>query len=159
MSSGASLRTKLAAGVLSLSVAGIAFIQGWEGTSQEAYLDAVGVPTICTGSTRGVFIGQHASLAECETRLLEDSSYAGRAVARHVQGKLTQEQYDALVSLVFNIGEGNFARSTLLKRLNAGQCRVAADEFRKWVYAGGKRLRGLVSRREAERALFLKGCE
>lgn len=159
MSSGASLRTKVAAGVLSLSVAGIAFIQGWEGTRTEAYLDSVGVPTICTGSTRAVRVGQTATSHECQQRLVEDTGVAGKALARLVQAPVTQEQYDALLSLVFNIGEGNFARSTLLKRLNAGQCRVAADEFRKWVYAGGKRLRGLVSRREAERALFLKGCE
>ena len=154
-----SAKTKLAAGLLSLSVLGVAFIQQWEGTKQEAYLDSVGVPTICTGSTRDVFVGQKATLAECEHRLQEDTSYAGLVIQRHVQVKLTQEQYDALTALVFNIGPGAFARSTLLKRLNEGQCRVAADEFLKWVYAGGKRLRGLGNRRAAERELFLKGCE
>lgn len=153
------IKAKLAVAALSLSVAGTAFIQGWEGTKQEAYLDSVGVPTICTGSTRGVFIGQKATLRECEERLQEDSTYAGQAIKRHVQVRLTQEQYDALVSLVFNIGGGAFARSTLLKRLNAGQCRVAADEFLKWRYAAGKPLRGLLNRRQAERAKFLTGCD
>lgn len=153
------VRTKVAAALLSLSVAGVAFIQQWEGTEQVAYLDSVGVPTICTGSTRNVFIGQHATLSECEDRLHEDTSYAGQAIKRLVLVKLTQGQYDALVSLVFNIGEGNFARSTLLRKLNRGQCSAAADEFKRWVYAGGKKLRGLVNRRAAESALFRKGCE
>lgn len=152
------VRNKVAAALLSLSVAGVAFIQQWEGTEQIAYLDSVGVPTICTGSTSNVFIGQHATLAECEERLQEDTTYAGQAIKRLVRVKLTQDQYDALVSLVFNIGQGAFARSTLLKRLNAGECTGTADEFLKWRYADGKPLRGLLNRRKAERELFIRGC-
>lgn len=151
-------KTKLAAGALTLSVLGVAFIQGWEGTRSDAYLDSVNVPTICTGSTKNVFIGQHATLAECEERLKEDTTYAGKAVQRLVTVKLTQAQYDALVSLVFNIGPGAFARSTLLRKLNAGDCYGAADEFLRWDRAGGKRLRGLQNRRQAERKEFRTGC-
>lgn len=153
-----SVKAKLAAAVLSISVAGLALIQQFEGTEQEAYLDSVGVPTVCTGSTRAVRVGQVASLEECQERLVEDSTYAGQAVGRLVTAPVTQAQYDALVSLVFNIGPGAFARSTLLKRLNEGQCRVAADEFLKWRYAAGKPLRGLLKRRQAERELFVKDC-
>lgn len=152
------VKQRLMAVALALSVGGVAFIQKWEGTETTAYADAVGVPTICTGSTRGVYLGQTATLQECEERLSEDASYAGEAIGRHVRVKLTQDQYDALVSLVFNIGPGAFARSTLLKRLNAGQCSETADEFLKWRYAKGKPLRGLLKRREAERALFIKDC-
>ena len=154
-----SVKAKLAAAVLSISVAGLALIQTFEGTETTAYADAVGIQTICTGSTRGVYLGQTATLAECEERLSEDVSYAGRAIGRQVKVKLSQGQYDALVSLVFNIGPGAFARSTLLKRLNEGQCRVAADEFLKWRYASGKPLRGLLKRRQAERELFIKDCD
>lgn len=157
-----SVRNKLtaavAAGALVLSSTGLDLIKKFEGTKQHAYLDSVGVPTICTGSTRGVFLGQYATLGECEKRLAEDTTYAGKAIHRLVKVRLTQDQYDALVSLTFNIGEGNFAKSTLLTRLNAGQCRAAGLQFHRWVYAGGKKLRGLEKRREAEAALFLQGC-
>lgn len=151
-------KTKAFAAALAISVAGLGFIAKHEGTRQEAYLDSVGVPTICTGSTRNVFLGQKATLAECEQRLQEDSTYAGRAVARHVQVKLTQAQYDALVSFVFNVGGGAFSRSTLLRKINAGECHAAAQEFHRWVFAGGVRLRGLVTRRAAEAALWRSGC-
>ena len=152
------IKTKLTAAALSLSLAGIAFIQGWEGTETSAYLDSVRVPTICTGSTRGVYLGQTATLAECEERLVQDTSYAGKAIQRCVQQKLTQGQYDALVSLSFNIGGGAICRSTLVRKLNQGDCRGAGREFLRWDYAGGKKLRGLTKRRAAESNLFLKDC-
>lgn len=137
---------------------GLDSIKAHEGVRTVAYLDAVQVPTICWGSTRKVFIGQRATLAECEERLMQDATYAGRGVARGVKVKLTQEQYDALVSFVFNIGETKFYRSTLLRKLNAGDCIGAAKEFDRWVFAGRKRLKGLVTRRAAERKLFEGGC-
>lgn len=73
-----------------------------------------------------------------------------------VKVPLTQNQYDALVSLVFNIGRGSFARSSLLKKLNAGDMTGAAQEFPRWVYAKGKKLPGLITRRNDEMELFLK---
>lgn len=149
---------KLAAGLLALSVAGLGLIKGFEGTEYRAYLDSAKVPTICTGSTRGVLIGQHATPAECEHRLVQDSSYAGKAVARCTAAKLSQEQYDAVVSFTFNVGGGAYCRSTLVRKLNAGDCRGAGAEFLRWDYAAGKRLRGLTTRRKAESTLFLKGC-
>ena len=76
------VRKFLPAIALSLSLAGVGFIQSWEGTERVAYLDSVGVPTICTGSTKGVYVGQKATLGECEHRLIEDTSYAGKAVQR-----------------------------------------------------------------------------
>lgn len=155
------VRTKLIAGTIAVALAlsplGRAFLQQHEGTRTEAYLDSAGVPTICTGSTTKVFIGQKATLQECEERLQEDTGYAGRAIHRLVHVRLSQTQYDALVSLVFNIGEGAFARSTLLRKLNAEDYAGAATEFDRWVYAGGKKLRGLQNRRDAEQELFLNG--
>lgn len=144
---------------LAISAAGLGFIQQSEGIRYDAYLDSVQVPTICVGSTRKVFLGQRATLQECEERLREDTSRAGKAIGRHVQVRLTQGQYDALLSLVFNIGEGNFARSTLLRKLNAGDCRGAGAEFARWVYAGKVKLRGLVLRRSGERQMFEGGCD
>jgi len=72
-----------------------------------------------------------------------------------VKVPLTQSQFDALVSLVFNIGGGAFRKSTLLLRLNDGEDLQAADEFLKWNRAGGKVMAGLVKRRESEREQFL----
>lgn len=147
------------AGALTLSLLGVGFIQSWEGTKQEAYLDVVQVPTICTGSTKGVRIGQVATPGECEARLIEDTTYAGKALARCVTVPVTQRQYDALVSLGFNIGGGAICASTLVRKLNQGDCRGAAEQFLRWDYAGKQKLRGLTNRRKAERELFLKDCE
>lgn len=152
------------AGVLILASAllpsqqGLETIKKHEGVRTTAYLDAVGVPTICYGSTNKVFLGQKATLQQCEELLVQDATYAGRGVSRGVKVKLTQDQYDALVSFVFNIGETKFYSSTLLKKLNAGDCKAAAREFDRWVYAKGRKLNGLVTRRAEERKLFEKGC-
>lgn len=150
---------KALAATFAVSLAGLAFITQMEGTARDAYLDAVGVPTICVGSTRKVFLGQTASLRECEERLQEDTTYAGKGVARLVRVRLTQEQYDALVSFVFNVGAGAFSKSTLLRKLNDGDCLGAAQEFPRWVYAKKKRLRGLVRRRALEAEMFRGGCD
>lgn len=151
---------RAAASALVVSAAGLALISGheWTGKETTAYADAVGVPTICVGHTRGVFLGQTRTLAECEQLLVEDTSYAGRAVARCTQVDLTQEQYDAVVSFAFNVGGGAFCSSTLARKLNAGDCWGAAREFNRWIYAGGRRLRGLVKRRTDERRRFETGC-
>lgn len=137
---------------------GLETIKRHEGLSQVAYYDAVKVPTICYGSTGKVFIGQWATMKECDERLMEDATYAGRAVAKYVHVRLTQGQYDALVSFVYNVGGTAFRKSTMLKRINAGECEAAGREFNRWVYAKGKRLRGLVQRRADERSEWDKGC-
>ena len=148
---------------LTLSVIGLAAIQtfedGPEGPSRTAYYDSVNVPTICTGSTKNVFIGQKATLEECEQRLQEDTTYAGVAVQKYVQVKLTQAQYDSLVSFTFNCGAGALRKSTLLKRLNSGDYCGAGREFYRWDKAAGKRLRGLTVRRAAEAVPFVEECE
>ncbi len=150
---------KRTAAALTLSLGGVLFIQGWEGTKTTAYLDSVGVPTICTGSTRAVRIGQVADLQECQERLVYDTGVSGKAVQRCVQAPVTQRQYDALVSLGFNIGGGALCGSTLVRKLNSGDCRGAAQQFLRWDYAGKQRLRGLTKRRQAESAEFIKDCE
>lgn len=143
---------------LAVSLAGLAVIASYEGTHTTAYLDSVGVPTICTGHTRYVKLGDRRTLGECEQLLEEDASEAGRAVSRLAVVGLTQDQYDALVSFTFNLGEGNLAKSTLLRKLNSGDCLGAAKEFPRWNRAGGKVLRGLTKRRLSEQSMFLKGC-
>lgn len=144
--------------ILGISVAGLALIASYEGTKTTAYLDSVGVPTICTGHTKTVRLGDVRTLGECEVLLEEDASEAGQAVSRLTSTELTQEQYDALTSFVFNVGAGAYARSTLRAKLHAGDCHGAADEFLRWDKAGGKRLKGLTKRRQAESDMFRKGC-
>lgn len=161
----------IAAALLALSASGAAFIATHEGTgpTQEqggqivalAYADPAhgwALPTICNGHTRGVLRHQRATLGQCESWLIEDASYAGRAIARCTPVRLTQPQYDALVSLVYNIGPGNYCSSTLARHLNAGRCIAAAQQFDRWTYAGGQRLPGLIKRRAAERARFESDC-
>jgi len=154
----------LGAGLLALASAllpspkGLEIIKQHEGFVPTAYYDAVKVPTICWGSTSKVYMGYTATLAECEERLIEDATYAGRGVSMGVKVKLTQDQYDALVSFVYNVGETKFYSSTLLRKLNSGDCRGAAEQFDLWVYAKKKKLRGLVIRRATERKLFEQSC-
>ena len=144
---------------LSAGAAAVALITTYEGLRLEAYKDPVGVWTICYGSTKNVQPGQVATLQECENRLGADAEEAANAVRKYVQHPITQEQFDALVDFTFNLGAGNLKNSTLLRKLNAGDCYGAAEEFRRWVYAGGQVLPGLQKRREAEYELFLADCQ
>lgn len=128
-----------------------------------AYRCPAGKWTIGYGHTKGVRSGMRISKAEAETLLVEDLEAHGAAVSRLVKADLTQAQFDALTSFVFNLGEGNFASSTLLKKLNKGDYDGAALEFGKWNKArdktGLKVFPGLTRRRTAEAALFSMDAE
>jgi lysozyme len=98
-----------------------------------------------------------ASRSICEQWLEKDVEIAEQGVEEACEGiPLTDNQFSALVSLVFNIGIGNFSGSTLFKKLKEGDYQGAADEFPKWRKAKGKVLTGLIRRRAAERSLFLE---
>ena len=140
---------------MSISPAGIALIQAHEGLRLTAYRDAGGVWTIGYGSTGGAKRGMTSTREQAIVRRYEDLDAAEASVNSRVTVPLSQPQFDALVSLVFNIGGGAFRKSTLLQKLNAGDYAGAADEFPRWVKAKGRILSGLITRRAAERALFL----
>ena len=151
--------------MLYLSKKGFDFIKGFESLRLKAYRDAVGVWTIGYGSTSGVKEGQIITREEAEDLLIHDVWFFEVGVRDLVKVPLTQEQFDALVSFAFNVGldqdeddkaEG-LGDSTLLKKLNKGDYQGAGDQFLLWNKAGGKVLRGLTRRREAERLLFLEG--
>lgn len=134
-------------------------IKGFEGVRLTAYRDSAGVLTIGVGHTSAagppkVFPGMKITAREADSIFAADLAPVEKAVLQSVRIPLTQYEFEALVSLVFNIGLGAFRRSTLLRRLNANDRKGAANEFSKWIYAGGKALPGLVRRREAERAHF-----
>jgi lysozyme len=152
------LRKHATTALLTLSAAGAGAIMQHEGIVNTAYRDPVGVVTICSGHTKTARIGQVKTDAQCQALLLQDVAKAEHDVQRLVKVRLTQNQFDALVSFDFNVGEGNFAKSTLLKELNLGRCWAAGREFPKWDKAKGYRLPGLTQRRADERKLFETGC-
>ena len=145
------------------SDAGVALIKRHEGLRLEAYPDPAHgwkVPTIGYGHTsaagppaviRGMKITEAGADAILRADLRKFEGYVSAAV--HVP--LTQAQFDALVSFTFNLGPGNLRSSTLLKKLNRLDYQGAADQFLVWNKAGGRILPGLVTRRAAERDLFL----
>lgn len=134
---------------------GIDLIKQFEGFRRNAYQDSAGVWTIGYGHTRTARQGMIISRTQGEELLKKDLVRFEKAVRDRVTVPLNQNQFDALISLAFNIGVGAFGGSTLLKRLNQGDYNGAANEFKRWVHAGGRRLKGLVNRREKERQLFL----
>jgi lysozyme len=137
-----------------ISETGLALIRQFEGLRLRAYRDAVGVATIGYGTTRGVKMGQEISKERAEELLREDVARFEGYIEALVGVPLTQGQWDALSSFVYNLGPGALEKSTLLRLLNAGDYSGAAAQFDRWVYASGKKLSGLVKRRAAERALF-----
>ena len=139
------------------SNAGLDLIKRFEGFSAKAYPDPAHgwkVPTIGYGTTAGVKMGDTITKERAEELLREDVKRFEDQVLRLVKVPLTQGQFDALTSFVYNLGPGNLSNSTLLRLLNAGDYKGAAAQFDRWNKAGGKVLPGLVRRRAAERALF-----
>jgi len=142
---------------------GLTILKNAESLRLKAYLCPAGVWTIGWGHTKGVRQGDTCTVIEAEKFLRDDCAEFEAAVTRLVKVPITDNQFSALVSFAFNVGSDEDADtipeglgdSTLLKRLNGGDYIGAANEFRKWTKAGGKVLKGLVIRREAERNLFL----
>ena len=150
---------RLIATALTLSATGLIAIATHEDVRPVAYVDPVGIPTVCAGHTATAKIGQKKTVAQCLALLQADASDAARGVASCTMAPITQDQFDALTSFAFNTGAGAYCRSRLVAKLNAGDCYGAAAEFDRWVYAGGRKLPGLVKRRADERARFETGCE
>ena len=120
-----------------------------------AYLDPIGIPTIGWGHISGVKLGDVITQEQADEWLVEDVGTAARAVTKYVKVSMTQGQFDALVDFTFNLDAGSLYRSTLLRKFHAGRIEDAAGEFDKWIYAKGKVLPGLVTRRAKEKELFL----
>ena len=138
---------------------GIELIKRFEGCRLGSYRCPAGVWTIGYGHTLGVKPGQRITQEEAERLLREDAARIEEGVRIALGGlRLSACKMDALVSFAFNVGVEAFKRSTLLRKLRANPEDVSiGNEFRRWVYAGGKRLQGLAERREAEVRLFFSG--
>lgn len=130
-------------------------IKDFEGLRLEAYKCPADVWTIGYGHTNKVKQGDVITAGEADVLLALDVQEAERAVNAYVDVDINQNQFDALVSFVYNLGAGNFKLSTLLRKLNEGDYLGAANEFERWNKAGGKVLNGLVRRRKAESNLFI----
>jgi lysozyme len=149
---------------MEVSTKGKQIIKDAEGLYLRAYICPAGVPTIGWGTTvypngSRVKMGDVCTTEQAEEYLSNDCRRKSVAIERHVKVPLSQEMFDALVSWVYNLGEGNLINSTLLKKMNAKNYGGAADEFPRWNKANGVVLRGLTIRRERERKLFLEGIE
>lgn len=139
-----------------LSQAGLDFIKGWEGLRLEAYRDVAGVWTIGYGTTSGVRPGMRVTKAEAEALLRKDAAEFEAAVNRYINVPLSQNQFDVLVSFTYNCGIGALKRSTLRRKLNAGDYDSVPKELARWNKAGGRVVKGLVNRRGAEAAMWLR---
>ncbi len=140
---------------LCYSKSGLALTEQFEGLRLTAYQDSVGVWTIGYGHTGpDVYPGLTITQIEAETLLLKDVSTAAGSVNRLVTVPIDQDEFDALVDFVFNLGTAAFAGSTLLRDLNASNLAGAAAQFQNWDHAGGRVLAGLLQRRLAEAKLF-----
>lgn len=148
------LHKRLAAASLAATVAiSSAVVMYFEGDEPAAYLDPIGIPTVCFGHTKTAQIGQKKTAAECQMLLEKDLEEAIRGVDRLVKVEITAERRAALASFAYNVGTGALQSSTLLRKLNQGDTAGACKELDRWVYAGGKRLNGLATRRAEERKL------
>ena len=148
---------------MKISNNGIELIKQFEGLSLKPYLDKVNIPTIGFGSTyyedgTKVKLKDKPITEERATQLLEfiANKTFSENINKVVKVPLNQNQFDALVSFAYNIGNKNFNWSTLLKKLNLSDYEGASSEFLRWNQANGKILNGLVLRRQKEKELFLR---
>jgi lysozyme len=140
---------------MTTSSKGLQMIKGFENLRLFAYRCPAGVPTIGYGHTKGVKMGQAITEKQAEDYLKQDVTPIERYL-NDVGVNFRQEQFDALVSWIFNLGAGNFQHSTLFKKIctDAPDGEIA-EQILKWVNANGKPLTGLKRRRIAEANMFL----
>ncbi len=125
---------------------------GLEGVRYRPYQDVVGVWTVCFGHTgKDITPGRRYTDAECDALLNKDLALVAARIDPLIKVSIPESERAAFYSFAYNVGTGAFARSTLLKKLNAGDHAGACNELKRWTYAGGKQWKGLVTRREIER--------
>jgi len=144
-----------------LSYKGMNFIIKHEGMRRDVYRDIAGYLTVGAGHlvlpSDNLVEGQIISEERVYNLLLKDTHEASKAVDNCITVSLLKNQYDALVSFVYNVGVGAFCGSTLVKKLNQENYASVPTQLSRWVYAGGKKAKGLINRRNYEIKLFTKG--
>ena len=143
---------------MALSKEGLALIKHHEGFSATTYLDVAGYPTIGYGHlirpSETSLEGARLSEEEAEALLLRDVASAERSVLKLITVPLKQNQYDALVSFTFNLGGGALQASTLRAKVNREDHDAVPEQFMRWVFAGGRKVKGLITRRQEEANLY-----
>ena len=136
---------------------GIDLIKRFEGFSRTVYFCPAGYPTIGYGHVVKPHENFSAGINEvqAEELLCQDAVIAERAVLRLINVPLTDGQFDALVSFTYNLGGGALQRSTLRRKINREEHAEVPEQFMRWVWAGGRKLKGLIRRREAEVTLYM----
>lgn len=132
-------------------------VANFEGKELTGYLDPVGIETACYGHTKTAVNGKVYTESECLSLLAQDLSEHNKQLLSAVRVDLSQGEHIAYLSFHYNVGAGNFRRSSLLRYLNEEKRKRACDELQRWIYAGGRKLTGLIKRRNEERAMCLKG--
>lgn len=140
----------------------VPLVGGFEGRSNHAYLDIVGVPTICDGSTKGVRMGDYKTDAECDELFRRElieyrEGLHAYLTADTIDQRLPPSRDAAFVSLAYNVGISGAGRSTAVRRLNEGWISGACSALTWWNKAGGRVIRGLVRRRSVEHGLCMQG--
>ena len=134
---------------------GIDLIKHFEGCELNAYKCPAGVWTIGYGHIKGVSEGMSITQEQADQMLLDELKEYENYINELVTVNLSQNQFDALVSWVYNLGPANLSASTMLKVLNSGEYEDVPAQMKRWNKAGGKVLEGLIRRREAEACLFV----
>lgn len=151
---------RLKPALLTVSASCIAAIASYEGYRATAYIPVAGdVATIGWGTTSSVKAGDSTTPTQALVRLVRDAELAKAGIDRCVKVPISQGELDAYVSLAYNIGSGNFCSSTLVRKLNLYDYTGACAEIKRWVYAGKRKLTGLVKRRAGEYEMCMKGQE
>lgn len=146
----AKLIAVIGAGAVALAVP---LVKVSEGLVLQVKPDPIGRMAVCYGhDDQAMKWGQRFTLEQCETMLYDDLLKHTKAL-ECIKRPLSDGQKAAFVSFAFNVGNGAFCSSTLVRKANAGDIQGACTELDRWVYAGGKRLPGLITRRATERAL------
>lgn len=154
------LDTTAVTGLRDISENGYKIIREFEGLRTTAYLDTGGVWSIGYGTIKypngaAVKKGNTCTKDQAENWLKNDCKWVDAALDKYIKVAITQNQFDALASFVYNIGETAFAKSTMLALINQNSLSSAANQFDRWIFDNGKRVQGLVNRRNKEKALFL----
>jgi lysozyme len=150
------MKVRIVIGALTLSASALVGIAVHEGYRGEAYIPVKGdKPTLGYGTTDGVKPGDTIEPVQALVRKLADVQRFEGALKQCVRVPLHQHEYDAWMQFTYNVGPSAFCNSTALRKLNSGDYAGACDEMLRWVYVDGRKVQGLVNRREAERQLCL----
>lgn len=141
------------------AAAAVALVGAWEGLQLTAYRDPIGIPTVCYGETKNVRMGMKFTKPECDLMLVKSLIEHEDGMLRCLKRDVPEGAHLAFLSLTYNVGVGNFCKSTLVRKANAGDIKGACDELMKWNRAGGIVFRGLTNRRKAEREICLRGLK